>query len=155
MSALPRHPVMNSRIQLLVTMAILRRRYRNRLMLLSSPFVLRIYSLPTLYFWTKTTTKGGTVNHSENQNKGCFINFVVILTQDKLQGYEWDINTRDLKIWSCKISIYFFFFMKKKVPMTHSSCFSSKTEPLCCLAISRQWWEQGSLPRLAVSPGNN
>lgn len=27
------------------------------------------------------------VNHSENQNRGYFINFVVILTEDKLQVY--------------------------------------------------------------------
>lgn len=58
-SALPQHSVMNSHSQLLVTMAILHRRYRNRLMLSSSPFVPRICSLrlsPSL-FLNKTATK--------------------------------------------------------------------------------------------------
>lgn len=56
-------------------------------MLLSSPFVLRIYSLPLLYFEQKQPQRG-MVSHSENQNKGHFINFVVTLSKDKLQDYE-------------------------------------------------------------------
>lgn len=89
-SALPRHPVMNSRIQLLVTMAILRRRYRNRLMLLSSPFVLRIYSLPPPFIFEQNSHKGGWWLIQRIKTK---VIIVVILTQDKLQGYEWDKKT--------------------------------------------------------------
>lgn len=108
-SALPRHPVMNSRIQLLVTMAILRRRYRNRLMLLSSPFVLRIYSLPPPFIFEQNSHKGRWWLIQRIKTK---VIIVVILTQDKLQGYEWDKNTKDIK-YDLTNEAFSFFSLKK------------------------------------------